>query len=287
MSCNCNCTTPSCSSQNGIDGKNIWTVTTAQFTQPNVGNTVTISVSSTLQLSNQGFGIGQVLFIENGGYYEVTAVPSLTTITVENLGYTGNAAPAATVASGSKVSPGGLVGPAGASGSNGTNGTTLLYNNHTSVSTSGLGPDPLHAYTIAAGELANNGDMLRVSSLVTTAAGIGLTKAITIDIATNTVIGVVIPGNVALQTQTEILITRKSQTELSVTVKSSTNSLDLGVSGAFSTNQGPVAGIQQAYEIVSGLNLNTTPYVIQVYGNVLNGADSLTSQYLTVEKLVI
>lgn len=74
------------------------TQTTAAYVQPAVAATVTISVASTT-----GIIIGRTIFVETGGYYTVTAVPSATTVTIQNLGYTGNAAVAANVPSGSVV----------------------------------------------------------------------------------------------------------------------------------------------------------------------------------------
>ena len=53
------------------------------------------------------------MFVENGGYYSVAAVPTPVSVTLTNLGYTGNAAPAANVPSSSKVSPAGIKGADG------------------------------------------------------------------------------------------------------------------------------------------------------------------------------
>lgn len=281
MSCCSNNVTCSCA--NGIDGKNIWTLTTAQFTQPIVGGTVTISVSSTLQLSNQGFGIGQVVFIEGGGYYEVTAIPSLTTITVENLGYTGNAAPAVIVATGKKVSPGGLVGPSGSSGGNGTNGTTLLYNDNSPVSTIGVGTDLLHAYTVASNELSSNGDALKIKGVVTVTNGAIIpysNKTATITIGNG---GGSISHSIAWTSAKhgnlymEALISRVSGTLLNITLKFSlqeSSTLEYVKDVAYFSPT-----------VLSDVTANS--FDIEVFGTCVSGADTLTSQYLTVEKLVI
>ena len=53
-------------------------------------------------------GIGQVLFIEGPGHFKVTAKPTTTSITAEFLGYQGDVAEGATIASGAQVSPGGV-----------------------------------------------------------------------------------------------------------------------------------------------------------------------------------
>ena len=60
--------------------------TTAPFTQPNVGNNVIISVTSSANLT-----VGQSLYIVGGGYYSVISIPSSSTIEIKNLGNAGNA----------------------------------------------------------------------------------------------------------------------------------------------------------------------------------------------------
>lgn len=63
--------------------------------------------------------LGQILFVQNAGEMQVSAIPgptSLTLLNLENTGtsaYTTNAAPGTNIASGSKVCPGGRQGPAG------------------------------------------------------------------------------------------------------------------------------------------------------------------------------
>lgn len=76
------------------------TTTTAAFSQPNVGSTVNVPVTS-----SASFAVGLVAFVANGGYYSVTAVPDGTHITIENLGVTGNASPPTSIPSGSLVVP--------------------------------------------------------------------------------------------------------------------------------------------------------------------------------------
>lgn len=89
----------------GTNGTNAFTTTTAGYTQPAVAATVSVAV-----VTSAWAVIGQVVYIQNGGYYTVTAIADSTHITVSNLGYTGNAAPAAVIGSGQKVGPGGLKG---------------------------------------------------------------------------------------------------------------------------------------------------------------------------------
>lgn len=106
----------------GQNGVSAFTTTSANFNQPAVGATVVVTVASSAM-----FTIGQPVFMQNGGSYVVTALPSATQITLQNLGYAGNAAVAALVTSGKLLTPSGLIGAAGA---NGTNGSSALGANY-------------------------------------------------------------------------------------------------------------------------------------------------------------
>ena len=287
MSCCSTCQNVTCQCSNGVNGKNIWTITTANFTQPLAGNQVTISVSSTQQLSNQGFGIGQVIYIENGGYYEVISIASLTSMTIENLGYAGNAAPASNIASGSKVSPGGLVGATGPTGAPGANGSILLYNDNTAVVSGGASPSSLHSYTVAAGELASNGDALRVKSVATvsgTFSGTVATLAFRVDGNVTIIAPFLVVG--AGQFHFDILISRVSTTSLNVTgtIVSGLNSatfVPVGVTGGYSANT------IFSFENVAVADVTLNSFAIDIYETRSNVTDTLSSRYLTVEKLVI
>jgi len=288
MSCCSTCQNVTCQCSNGVNGKNIWTVTTGNFTQPLAGNNVTISVSSTQQLSNQGFGIGQVLFIENGGYYEVVSINSLTSITVQNLGYTGNAAPASNIPSGSKVSPGGLIGQTGPAGAPGTGGSTLLYNNNTPVVTGGGSPSVLHIYTVSAGELATNGDALKVKSVVTITGPTfsGQQATIILRVNSNNVIVIAPLVTGAYQTHIDTLISRVSSTSLNVTceIKGYNNNPffnPYGITGA------TVLGTGISFEAVTVLDLAANPFTIEIQELRTDVTDTIASQFLTIEKLVI
>lgn len=98
----------------GIDGIDSFTLTTAQFTQPAALGFVSVSVENSMWISP-----GQIVYIQNGGYYSVSSVPTSLTATLVNLDYAGNAAPTSLIAASSKVSPAGLVGPTGATGPSG------------------------------------------------------------------------------------------------------------------------------------------------------------------------
>lgn len=79
------------------------TVTTASFTQPAAGSTVVVSVSSSVP-----FFVDQYVFVNGGGLYQVTALPSGTSITLRNLGHMTNAAASATVAASARVMDAGV-----------------------------------------------------------------------------------------------------------------------------------------------------------------------------------
>ena len=99
---------PSYQSLAGTPGVDAFTTSTASFTQPASGATVSVSVGSTAWM-----GVGQTLYVVGGGYYSVSSLTNATTVILTNLGYTGNAAAAASVATAAKVSPGGVPGPSG------------------------------------------------------------------------------------------------------------------------------------------------------------------------------
>lgn len=108
----------------GPTGPGAFTFTSANYTQPAVAGTVTISV-----VDGSWAGLGQPVYIEAGGIYIVTATGT-TTLQVQNTGATGNGSPGATIFSPAKVSPGGRQGVAGNNGNDGAAG-------HTPVTTSG------------------------------------------------------------------------------------------------------------------------------------------------------
>jgi hypothetical protein len=89
----------------GTAGTNAFTFTSASFVQPSVNSNVTITVINTSWIS-----VGQILYIENGGYYSVVSVPGTSSLTIKNLGYAGNASPSSTIPSVSKISPSGIPG---------------------------------------------------------------------------------------------------------------------------------------------------------------------------------
>lgn len=105
-------------SVSGLRGQSAYTLTTDAYTQPAVSATVTVSVVSSAWLA-----VGSLVRTP-GGDYEVTALPTSTSVTLQNLGYPGAASPGATVASGSSVT---ATGARGADGADGASGATAAW----------------------------------------------------------------------------------------------------------------------------------------------------------------
>jgi len=101
----------------GPTGQSAYTLTTAAYTQPAAAATVTVSVVSSAWLA-----VGSLVRTP-GGDYEVTALPTSTSVTLENLGYPGAASPGATVASGSSITATGQRGATGETGATGAQGS--------------------------------------------------------------------------------------------------------------------------------------------------------------------
>lgn len=93
---------PSDPGTDGTDGINAFTQTTADFIVPAIGGQVTIVVVNT-----DWMGIGQPLFIEDAGIFEVVSIGSQTSVTLEYLDYDINTHSTETISTGAKVSPSG------------------------------------------------------------------------------------------------------------------------------------------------------------------------------------
>lgn len=115
---------------NGVDGINAFNFTTASFTMPAVGSNVPVTVKSINPFKNSWFAIGQIVFIETAGYFQVVSTSGSNQVNLKNLGYSDiNFTPAPdglTIAPNAKVSPAGLQGQAGGTGGAGANGTTRI-----------------------------------------------------------------------------------------------------------------------------------------------------------------
>jgi len=101
----------------GPAGVNAFTTTTASYTQPNAGASVTVSVTNSTWMV-----AGQTIYIATGGYYSVTSKPDAISVILVNLGYASNAIPTSTVTSPKDVTPAGIAGFTGVTGATGPTG---------------------------------------------------------------------------------------------------------------------------------------------------------------------
>jgi hypothetical protein len=91
----------------GAPGVNAYTLNTAAFVVPAKAANVTVTVADTSWMA-----VGQPIFIEGAGVFEVVAIPSATTVQLEYLDYDTNVEVGTNIAIGSVVTPGGFQEPA-------------------------------------------------------------------------------------------------------------------------------------------------------------------------------
>jgi hypothetical protein len=95
----------------GTDGINAFSTLDAQFTMPAIGDSVTVTL-----VESRWVGIGQTLYVQGAGYMLVTGKPATNQVTVQNPGYSGNAAGGSIIPFGSSVNTAGPIGETGATG---------------------------------------------------------------------------------------------------------------------------------------------------------------------------
>lgn len=107
----------------GLNGTNsILTNTTANYTQPDANSTVTVDV-----VASDFYQVGSYVYIDDGGFYKITSIPSTTELTILNIGDIENASPNTNITPGKKVVPSGRPGIDGVDGVNGTDGASPNY----------------------------------------------------------------------------------------------------------------------------------------------------------------
>lgn len=89
----------------GSDGVSSFAYTTASFTMPAELANVTVAVTN-----SSWAVVGQIVFVQNAGYFSVSSKPTLQSITLTNLGYTDNAAPSTVIALLQQIGPAGVEG---------------------------------------------------------------------------------------------------------------------------------------------------------------------------------
>ena len=157
--------------QNGVNGKNAYTFTTASFIMPAVNSNVTVDVRNTGVFTNAWASVGSNVFIQTAGTFRVIALVGTNQLTLENLGYSLNAAPTTIIASGVLVQPSGEIGQQGIAGGAGVDGTSVLYwigndDFGDSIATTNSYADFFASYTLPANELSTDGDELEIRTII-------------------------------------------------------------------------------------------------------------------------
>lgn len=157
---------------NGTNGINAFTTLTAQFTMPGyaASDTADVAVSSWAT-------VGQIVFLKTLGHFQVTAVPTSTSITLLNLKpvvgssiYGSNANPGTIATVGQQLTPAGLQGIQGLAGSSGSVSPTTTRGDLIVNDGGGAGSDEaLHT-----GGAGNNGLTIHADS--TTGLGVKWAK---------------------------------------------------------------------------------------------------------------
>jgi len=268
---------------NGVDGINAFNFTTASFSMPAVNSNVTVNVKATNPFKNSWFAVGQVVFIETAGYFQVVSIAGSNQVTLENLGYSDAnftpAAPATTIASNVKVSPAGLKGSTGASGSAGASGTTRVAYSLAPIDSGSGSPKTFITESIASGDMP----VTEGSSLLLT---FNVYKTVPTDILLN-MIGVRFGGQECLQgfannmivisggilkTQFKIEIIRNDAIDEAY-VRVQINGIDAGGS--------PSPWIEANF--ISGLDFTTANSFV-IHG-IQNNSNTFTFDVLTVDKI--
>lgn len=100
---------------NGTDGLDAYAIAVGGEAMPAEAATVTVATST----DTSWMSVGQIVYVEFWGYMEVTALPTTTSVTLENIedtatgAYDSNAAPGTVLPALATISPGGLQGPTG------------------------------------------------------------------------------------------------------------------------------------------------------------------------------
>src|SRR6185503_3177356 len=161
---------PGTAGTNGTDGENAFTLTTLAFTQPASAANVTVDVAD-----SDWMGVGQKVFVEVGGYYDVVSKPSSLQVILTNLDYAGNAVAATVIPIGAQISPGGIKGVDGSVAS----GDMLAANNLSDVddvpsSRNNLGLGTMAVET-AANYLTKAGNLTGLANNATARTNLGVT----------------------------------------------------------------------------------------------------------------
>lgn len=97
--------TPCVPCADGVDGKNSYTVTTLDYTIPDVGSNVTVTVSDSSWMI-----VGQIVISTGPATFKVISKPTTTTAVLQFLGYLGDEAVGTVVTAGAGIGPSGVSG---------------------------------------------------------------------------------------------------------------------------------------------------------------------------------
>lgn len=86
----------------GAAGINAFSITTADFNVPNIGDSVTIQVGNSTWAT-----VGQNVFIEGAGTFSISSKPGAGSMAITYLNYSGNTHAGETISAGAQVSPAG------------------------------------------------------------------------------------------------------------------------------------------------------------------------------------
>jgi hypothetical protein len=90
--------------EQGIAGQSSYTILAKDFVQPFINSIVMVMVPSTAWMA-----VGQLLYIEGGGYYKVNDIPKLTIVNLINIDNIDNSKEGIIIKRGSKIVSGGLI----------------------------------------------------------------------------------------------------------------------------------------------------------------------------------
>lgn len=198
------------SSTPGAPGKNAYTFLAASFTMPAAGNFVTVTVSNAGQFGNRWAVVGQIVFVENAGHFQVEEVIGTNQLQITNIDYAGNATGGSTIASGGYISPAGLRGIQGPAGANGTAGTARLYKLLTTQTSATVFSDAtLASYLMPADTLVNDGDSIVIEAWMVQSGSIDNgqpSRKITFAGQSATIFGGIQEPRIALQSSNSALL---------------------------------------------------------------------------------
>lgn len=166
---------------NGSNGSNAFSLTTAAFTMPAEDGAVAVAVDDAAWMSISSNGVnGQVVHVQNAGYMLVSGRSDSQNIELTNLGTVGNAPPATTIPSGSRIAPAGLPGDEGDAGASGAptdasywvRSSNATLSNETNLSALGAGIIKINGSGVPSIAVAETDYLTSATALISADIGI-------------------------------------------------------------------------------------------------------------------